>query len=310
MRNPTRTLFAGLAALVAGLVGPLAAAAPAAATTPTPPAPVCKTATTHMYARPDSGNHGDWALDGIKDSNPADLLTRTVTICEQAPVVLHVNADTVTKPRSLYTATVADEGAFTTLAGHSPNAGVTLPAGITGRMAGSGKDNVAFTASFTAESGFANYKATYAGDTYHGSAPSSSGDWVKNLWGGKDFEQVTNLVGWSWDYWTCNKDRAKATEKWVDAETNKAGSIPSAGDITGKKCPSPSPSPSAVSSSKPAGGTGGGGSPSSSASTGGGSLPVTGSNAMIGAGVGAGLLLVGVVAVLWARRRRNIQFTA
>jgi LPXTG-motif cell wall-anchored protein len=304
MRKLLRTtLLAGLAAVVLG--GPLAAAAPALAAPPAPPAqPVCKTAVTKLYDRPDSGNHGDWALDGTK----ATPMTRTVRICEQAPVVLRADAVAV-KPRSLYTATVADQGVFTTVAGHSPNAGKALPAGITGWLSGSHDNHVAFTASFTAEAGFANYQATtYDGDTYHGTAPSSTGDWIKNLWGGKDFEQVTNLVGWSWTYWTCSTDPAKAMEKWVDAEDNKAGSIPTAGDITGKPCPTPSASASA---SAGTGGSAGGGVVASSSSSAAASLPVTGSQATAVAGLGGLVLALGVLLVMAARRRRTrTEFTA
>jgi hypothetical protein len=271
------------AALAAGAGALIVAASPAAAA---PPAPVCRTAVTTLVDRPDSGFHGDWAKDAI---------VRTVKICETGPA--DTNAVTVEKAvaRSMYTATVSDAGTFTTVAGLSPGAGVALPAGVKGLLAGG------FGATFTAKAGFKQYKGVFDGKTYSGTAPSSTGDWVMNLWGGNDFTSVTNLVAWKWTYWTCNKNVAKATEKWVNADPDV-----NLGDITGKACPAPVESASASAST----GGGGGGAPAASSSgTAAGGLPVTGSSVGLAVGVAVALLAVGSVLFVAARRRRR-EFTA
>jgi LPXTG-motif cell wall-anchored protein len=268
-------------AILTYAVLPLAAAAgavfvvagPAAAT-----GSVCKTATTTLTDRPDSGLHGDWAKD---------TFTRTVKLCETGPV--EAAAAVAIAARSSYTATVTDAGTFTTVAGKSPDAGVDLAAGITGYLAGG------FTATFTAEAGFKHYGGVFDGKTYSGTAPSTTGDWVKNLWGGGDFTSVTNLVAWKWTYWTCGRDEGKAVEKWVNVEAGNRG------DITGKACPSPSPSASATASAST--GPTAGASPSTGGTAGG--LPVTGSNTGMYAGGGVVLLAAGAGLYLATRRRRR-----
>jgi hypothetical protein len=269
------TLACAAAAAVAG-AGPFAVSGPAAAA---PPA--CRTAVTTLVDRPDSGFHGDWAKDAI---------TRTVKICEAAPPV----TDKVATDRtSTYTATVVDTGTFTTVAGHSPGAGKPLVAGVKGLLAGG------FTATFTAKPDFKNYQG-FDKDTYSGTEPSSTSDWVKNLWGGRDFTPVTNLVGWKWTYWTCSKDVTKAVEKWVNADPDVND-----GDITGKACPAPVESASA--SAPTGGGAGGGEVGGGGASTGG--LPVTGANVGILAGLATALIAIGMALFITARRRRR-EFTA
>jgi LPXTG-motif cell wall-anchored protein len=255
------------AGAIVGLAGP------ASAVTPT-----CRTATTTLTDRADSGLHGDWAKDA---------LVRTVKICEaapSAPAVAATDVDAATR-RATYTATVVDTGTFTTVAGKSPVAGTTLPAGVVGKLTGG------YTGTFKAVPAFKNYKATFDGKTYSGTAPSTTGDWVKALWGGEDYTQLTSLVAWKWTYWTCSADLAKATETFTNAEAGNSG------DITGKTCPSPSPSASAPvvvvpSASAPAGGTAGG-------------LPVTGTNVGLIAGGGIVLLAAGAGLVLAGRKRRT-----
>lgn len=207
MRARNALAIASLA--IGGLLGTFLVTANAFATD----TGTCKTVTTTLKDRPDSGMAGnDWALDA---------LSRTTKICEDAPGV--------------YSASVTDTGTFTTQAGKSPDGAADNVAGIKGYVTGG------FTATFKAPGGFDGYQGKYDGESYTGSAPSSSGDWVKNVWGGQGFESVTNLVGWKWIYWTCNPDVTKATEKWVNADVAVGGN---SGEITGKKCPSPSPSPS------------------------------------------------------------------
>jgi LPXTG-motif cell wall-anchored protein len=272
-------------AILTYAVLPLAAAAGAVFVVAGPVAAagsVCKTATTTLTDRPDSGLHGDWAKD---------TFTRTVKLCETGPV--EAAAAVAIAARSSYTATVTDAGTFTTVAGKSPDAGVDLAAGITGYLAGG------FTATFTAEAGFKHYGGVFDGKTYSGTAPSTTGDWVKNLWGGGDFTSVTNLVAWKWTYWTCGRDEGKAVEKWVNVEAGNRG------DITGKACPSPSPSASATASAST--GPTAGASPSTGGTAGG--LPVTGSNTGMYAGGGVVLLAAGAGLYLATRRRRR-EFSA
>jgi LPXTG-motif cell wall-anchored protein len=253
-------------AVAAGAVAAIAGPASAVAST-------CKTATTTLTDRPDSGLHGDWAKDAI---------TRTVKLCEAVPGVPGPDGG-----KSTYIASVADTGTFTTVAGKSPNAGVTLPAGIVGKLAGG------YTATFTATPAFATYQHVFDGKTYSGTAPSTTGDWVAKLWGGEDFTSVTNLGGWTWTYWTCSVDLAKATEKFVNAEAGNAG------DITGIACPTVAPVVLPTVSA----------SPSASPSTGGtaAGLPVTGSQTGLLAAGGAVLLAAGAGLVLLGRRRKNLS---
>lgn len=224
---------------------------------------LCRTAVTHLIARPDSGNHGTWAYDSI---------TRTTTTCETA--VLHTNvaanvalpplADVNTQLRlnllASYHATVVDTGTFVTVDGHSPNRGLPICRGCHGHLAGG------FTADFTALAGFHGYLGVYAGNTYTGTNPTSTGNWLAGLWGvSLNFGtgDLGNLEGWSWTYWLCGDlprvgSRAYLTalhsgRLWVDAYNNGDGTGPLAGDILNCRCVehSPSPSPSVSVSSSP-----------------------------------------------------------
>lgn len=269
-----RRLLAYMAIPLAITAGALVVASPAVATDPT-----CQTATTRLIDRPDSGKHGDWAKDGAGDKP----LVRTVETCTLTPNVDAAGVETAGF-KVLYTVRVTDEGTFTTIAGKSPDAGVTLAAGITGKMSGG------FTGTFKAAPGFRNYKGALNGKTFEGKAGPATGDWVKLNWGGEDFQEVTNLVDWSWSYWTCSNKIEKATEKWVNSTV-------STGDITGKPCPSTAPSaaPSTAPSTAP----------SASHSTAPvATLPVTGSNIGWFAVLAAGLVAVGVGLVVIGRRRR------
>lgn len=313
-----------LAAVAAATIAALALAAPAsAAVLPGPPpvggpthpgagvgadvrvaGGVCRTATTRLVDRPDSGNHGVWAVDTI---------VRTTTICEtdllraDANVVVPgVNVDARVQLLARYHATVHDEGTFTTVDGHSPNRSVALCRGCRGHLVGG------FTADFTALASFKGYLGVYAGHTYRGIAPTSTGNWLAGLWGTSlDFgaNGVGNLVGWSWTYWTCGDlprvgTRAYLTalhtgHLWVDAWNDGDGTGVLAGDITGCTCPpppcpcpthAPSPSPSASVSVSPSpsdttgGGTTNGGSSGGSGGSGGGTVVVPPANGGGGGG--------------------------
>jgi hypothetical protein len=205
-----RTVAAVGAISLLGIVGAVLTANAANATT-------CNTTSVSLNNRPDSGVGGnDWAFD---------TLTRKTEICEVTP--------------GHYTATVADDGTFNTNAGLSPAGAVTIVAGIKGTVKGG------FTATFTAPAGFAGYQGNFNGNSYNGTAPSSSSDWVAKTYGNVEgFQMGKNLVDWKWTYKSCS-------ETWVNADAGNSG------DITGKDCPSPtptnspSPSPSPTTSTAP-----------------------------------------------------------
>jgi hypothetical protein len=239
--------------------------------------PDCKTVTSHLVNRPDNG-HGTpavWALDTVD---------RTVKVCHVEPeVAAKVAIDTWT-----YSATLTDTGTFKTQpsAHGSPNAGAQLLA-QTGTVHGE-----ATFATFTAPHDWGYWNDTaLQGKTFTGSAPSGTSDWVKHLW--TDGFSGTQIADYSWNYATC-------TEQWVDssAEGNDDGQADSAGDITGKACPSPSPSPSHSTAA-----------PTVSASpAAGASLPVTGNRPWLYAGAGLLALGLGVAFVIAGRsKRRNFQ---
>lgn len=161
----------------AATVAAFGVATPAAATAPKQD---CKTATTHLVDRPDSGVGGTWALD---------TFTRTVTICETAAVAADVKADLrVPVALATYHATVVDEGTFVTVGGRSPDGHGALCRGCHGRLRGG------FTADFVTLAGFKGYKATFDHKTYRGTAPSSTGDWIAGLWG-SEVKVTANLKG-------------------------------------------------------------------------------------------------------------------
>lgn len=283
-----RTLLRG--AFLTGTALAIALAIPGMANAALPsPSPSCvatKTVTTHLVSRPDSGNNGDWA---------ADTFTRKVVICEQ--LMSTVGAKTVVS-LSHYHAVVHDQGSFVTIQSKSPQAGVKLLAGTKGAMTGG------FTADFTAESGFKNFKGYWDKGTIVGNPPGSPTTplWVQTVWGGTDFKGSSLNDDWSWTYTTCS-------EKWRDWYKT-SGNQPSDGDITGKVCPSKSPAPSpspvvtSTSTPKPPASS----SPSSSPAAGG-SLPVTGAPIALIAGIG-GVLLLGGGGAWYATRRRKTVFKA
>lgn len=274
--RPLRMLTAaGAAVAVAGLL--VLAAAPAAAAIADDDA--CRTVVAHLTDRPDNG-HGTppvWALDTV---------TRTVKVChaEDAPAP----AAAVEVKTWDYTATLVDEGTFVTKgsATGSPNAGIALTAGMHGTVHGA-----ATFAKFTAPHHWGYWVEAFDGKSFTGSAPSGTGDWIKNLW--SDGFSGTQITDYKWTYETC-------TETWVDSseEGNGDGTADSAGDITGKACPTPSASPSV--STSPSGST----IVAVPADTSG-SLPVTGSKEALIAGGGALAVAVGTVLVILFRRRRD-----
>lgn len=241
----------------------------------------CKTVVSTLTDRPDSGNHGTWALDSV---------TRTVTVCHVAEVL---EKSAVVIETWKYHAKVEDEGTFVTVAGSSPNKGHPVKGGVKGYLTGS------FTADFTAPHDWIGWDdSKLAGKTLTGVANPTTSLWVKALW--KDgFAGSSINDDWTWSYWTCNATRARCTEKWLDnAKTNGGG--PHDGDIVGKPCPSPSASPTPEGSGSSAVIPVDNGQPS---------LPVTGP-AVPGVVVGGlALLTLGGIGV-WFARKRRVRFTA
>jgi hypothetical protein len=137
------------AALVAVATGTFVVGIACQAAAATPSAPDCRTATTTLKDRPDSGLNGPWAND---------TFTRTVQICRGEEVPAEVSTESTR--RVLYTAKVTDSGTFTTVEGKSPVAGKPLKAGIAGKMSGG------FTATFKAAPHFRNYQATLDRKTF------------------------------------------------------------------------------------------------------------------------------------------------
>lgn len=277
---------AALIVLMAVLLGQPAGAA----TTPTP-ATDCKTVVTHLANRPDHG-HGTpdvWALD---------TMTRTVEVCAQQPAQ---NAAVAIETWT-YTATLTDVGTFLTQAGPtgSPNDGKPLVGGVAGALQGKAIFN-----KFTAPHDWIAWDPSAVdGKNFNGTEPGSTGDWLKLLW--KDGLKQSGIDSYAWIYQTCVGKivRKGYVEQWVDSSSNHDGQDASAGDITGKRCPTGSPSPSATT-------------PSALPSlplptTPGVSLPVTGSNVPLLIGGGVTLVTAGaVLLVLTLRRRRNrVEFTA
>ncbi|MCW2639303.1 MAG: hypothetical protein JWP76_1609 [Dactylosporangium sp.] len=248
------------AALVAVATGAFVAgvAGPAAATTPT-----CdngpKTVVTHLVNRPDSGHHGDWALD---------TMDRKVTITKveaTQPTIMETNTWS-------YQAVVTDEGTFVTKGGEklSPNKGQDLPAGVSGKISGK------FTVDFTAPACFRGYQGN------HGDLSTKTGKWVAKVWGDDELNITTNLdANYQWTYTTCS-------ERWLDAYNNEDGQAEGAGDITGKACPTPTATATPTAAATPSTGGQAGGLPVTGSNTG-----ILAGGAVLLVAVGAGLFLVG-----------------
>lgn len=231
-----------------------------------------KTVVTHLTNRPDSGHYGTWALLDI----------------DRKVVISKVQASLAAQDTTwAYQAVVTDEGTFVTQGGNglSPNKGNNLKGGVKGKVTGQ------FKVDFTAPRCWGGYLG------HKGSQDTSTGDWVKTVWGG-EIQITTNLgSNYAWTYKT-------ACETWLDAYNNDDGQASGAGDITGKVCPEPpKPSPSAtatVTPTRPSTSP-----PAASLSAVPVSLPVTGSGASTVALIAVGLLAVGGLATFLTRRRRN-----
>lgn len=292
MSRARRVAGATLAGMSLGLIGCTVFAGTASAhRAPNPECGVTtKTSKTTMIERPDNGGHGTWAVGTI-------VRTTTFTKVEGEdvpPAVVSELSVESTAQRHLwhYKATVVDEGVLVTKTGAtlSPNEGKALTGGVNVNIKGG------FTQDFTAVACWKNFTDAFGGETRKGATPKTS-EWVPGLWGGNDIKTVAMNNDWSWDYWTCDKVLAKATESMSDAFAN--GTNEFKGDITGKPCPSTvpviQPKPSASASSAPA-------SQPPAAQP---SLPVTGNNVPALAAVAVGVIALGGSLVYLGKRRRK-----
>jgi LPXTG-motif cell wall-anchored protein len=194
---------------------------------------------------------------------------------------------TVAKDDDGYTVTINDDGHFTTFAGAaSPRNGVTLPdAPVTGTLKGQMTFHVV---------------SEVAPDT--GLLPKSvngkpnTSDWPRRLFPPNTDVAITS-TGYTWTY-------ATDCESWTDSSDNNDGSDDSAGDVTGKACPTTSPSTSASPSSS-------GAVPvtasASSTATAVPTLPVTGAPLTGVLVLGVAVLVGGAVLVTVSRRRRRTE---
>lgn len=244
-----------------------------AAPTPSASPKDCKTVVSDMAARPDSGVAvSHWADDKIH---------RVVTVChieDEQPT-----ANIAPVKYWTYSATGDDTGTFTTVGTKSPQHGWPMKTGAKGTLTGH------FSVEFTAPANWAGFSDS----TVHNSSAFSTSEWLAKLWSAEGYEANEKTFYWKWTYKLCE-------QFWVNSVKGNVG------DITGyrlKHCPSPSPSVSPSSGDT---------TPTTVTTTPVTGLPVTGpSNIQWVAMTGGAMLIVGVGALWYLRRRRNtIRFTA
>jgi hypothetical protein len=201
----TRAGIAGLAILGASVAG-LALPGTANAVTNA-------SATTTFQAHPDSGNHGNWAVDDF-------TRVATVTFVSADSTLTDCGAHATTC--FVYAGTIADAGSFSGISGAlSPQAGVTLAGNPSGPFKG-GSDVKFFSSSDTAS-------ATGVPATVTGAGAVTTTNWVEQFFpAGTTFGTGPTLTNWSWAY-----SSPASCENWVDAFNNGSGSHPVDGDITG-----------------------------------------------------------------------------
>jgi LPXTG-motif cell wall-anchored protein len=204
MRKLRITTLGGLLALIGTAVLTAALAAPAAADfnyrdfnyRQLSATADCRTVTTAIADRPDSGTGGDWAKD---------TFTRTVKLCADATV--NTKAQVKQGETWKYQVVASDDGTFTTTGPHSPGHSMPLMVGLTGAFTGG------FSATITGPAAFDGLNPHPASTN-----AKSSGEWIGYIWPGS--AGGDKLTAWGWTYKLCN-------ETWINsADGNK-------GDITG-----------------------------------------------------------------------------
>lgn len=293
-RTPIRTAVAAAAVLAAvGLA--VLVADPAGATT-THTLPVTSTAT--VQNTPDDGC-APWARD---------TFTRT-TVITAAPVAVEDTSelDAAKWQPGTYTVTITDSGTFTAQPGAKTpgDAGKTFGAAVTGTLHGTGHYTITGFIDWSALAGldgttYNNDGAACKADVPAGAATST---WPLKFFKTKPEPKATGILGWTWTYTTKCGAGAGSTPNETRTE-NEQGAV---GNITGKPCPSVPPTSPAASTA-----------PSASVSMppiigqpAQPSLPVTGSRAMLVAGIGAFFVAAGAAGIIVGRRRRrDVTFTA
>lgn len=154
----------------------------------------CKTVTTHIAGRPDSGTAGDWALDEFD---------RTVQICADATV--DTKAKVAVGDTWKYQASASDTGTFTTTGPKSPGAGKPLAAGIVGAFNGT------FKVTFVGPAAFGGLNEHPASTN-----AKSSSQWIGYIW--PSSTGGDKLTDWGWTYQVCN-------ELWTNALKGNHGDI-------------------------------------------------------------------------------------
>lgn len=163
---------------------------------------VSVTAVSNLTQRPDSGVHGNWALDS---------LTRTVAVTRQHAAEASKCGGGATSCY-FYTASLADAGSFTTINGaDSPQAGAPISGTVTGSV--NGGTAIEFYASSGAPNP-AGVPVNVVGNTH----PTST--WVNAFFPAGTVVTESNLLNWSWTY------SAPATcETWVNKFNGNTGDI-------------------------------------------------------------------------------------
>jgi hypothetical protein len=156
---------------------------------------VSVTAATALTDRPDSGAHGDWALDS---------LTRSVAITRQAAVEAS-KCGTSAMTCWFYTGTLIDNGTFTTIDGaKSPDKGTAISGTVQGSVVGGSKFQ------FYASSDAPN-PVSVPGTSDGAANPTAK--WPSLFFPAGTAVTDADLLDWSWTY------EAQATcEKWVNAK--------------------------------------------------------------------------------------------
>ena len=203
------------AGLIAGAGAASASASPRAL--PLPGLPVAALAVTFVADRPDDGN-------GSPDPYWADdTFLRTLTITRTGGTPGHWK----------FTATLTDEGNFTTIKGAqapdqgAPYTGDVIKAAVTGSMWGYA--DFSFTASTLPDTAPNAGVALYENDQGNVPADSTSA-WYKLAFPAGTTFGGAGIGAWSWTYYAITWP---ALQQWTDAWDNGYGDVAADGNITG-----------------------------------------------------------------------------
>lgn len=199
------------------------------------------TAVTAITNRPDSGDHGDWALDGSAKAP----LERTASVTLVSEVALpYCGGSTGTGHCYHWTGKISDAGSFTTIIGDNSPGNGSLNGGsapaigtaVTGTMAGSYRYDF-YSSWKTASKSLVPSKENDAGNLPGGR--QTTGDWVAQFFGpGAKFyenDSVSSELGTtgSWTYvaaFGADKACPDQASQWVDGSPGW-GADASAGNV-------------------------------------------------------------------------------